>query len=191
MPAALDHDLAGGRHVALRTAQHPPQSLAFHLDGLGIHISSSHLLGQHIPLQLHHTLVQLLLERLELAEDFRPASRESTGQHGTTVVAFFNEFAAAAHAAGKKYHAYTPALWYDFTNVFLSGLTGPDAIILVNPVDDPGEDFWHTRLNEFFTHAQRPVLYNPIPRGGAGGIAGARPIPAPAAAAHGDDGAAA
>lgn len=94
-------------------------------------------------------------------EDFQDDSLEPSRQHGTIVNTFKNEFAMAAHASGKKYHAYLPAIWFTYNNTFLSQITEADAIILVNGVDDPGQAFWHSQITSFMNNSNGlPVLYN-------------------------------
>lgn len=93
-------------------------------------------------------------------EDFRPASLEPSGQYGSTVVTFMNQFAAAAKAEGFKYHAYIPCVWFNFGNVFVSQLTEPDALIFAPQNDDPGQTAFNQLYSLHFQNAVRPVQYN-------------------------------
>ena len=92
------------------------------------------------------------------AEDFKDDSRESTGQWGTTVVTYFNEFAAAFQAAGYPVHTFVWSGWYNFNNTFLSGLTQPSAIIMAGHNGSGSE--WKQLAELFFNNAQRPLIYN-------------------------------
>lgn len=93
-------------------------------------------------------------------EDFRPASLEPSGQYGSTVVTFFNQFAVAARAEGFKYHAYIPCVWSNFGNVFISQLTEPDAIILSPNASDPGQTTFNAVYSVHFQNAVRPLIFN-------------------------------
>lgn len=91
-------------------------------------------------------------------EDLRPASLESSGQFGATYVTFTNAFAAAAKAEGFRYAPFVPSVWTTFNNSFLSGITGPDAIILAGHTGDAA--LWNSLTTSFFANAQRPVIFN-------------------------------
>lgn len=91
-------------------------------------------------------------------EDFKADSLESSGQQGSTVVTYFNEFATAFKAAGYPVHTFVYSGWYTFNNSFLGTLTEPTGIVMAG--HNGTGSAWHDLAALFFLNVQRPIIYN-------------------------------